>query len=238
MAREPGCGDGEVGDNGGKDVDSNSPTWWRYHQILWSKKLPSEDAFKLDAEKKGAYLYYNSALGKYCLASDSTIHTYSRGNYCMDKITVTVSQEELKAFRKVTWAIGGYIIFPANQIDGKNTINQARRTNGKIKDRFNLTMECIRRWYAGEESPLGDTIRWYAFFFKLFGDFKGYCEFFLLQDLMQDDFTKVNFFLPFKDFDSRSLPANAEEYREYMINSMEFIRKRNERIREWSGQKD
>jgi len=95
-------------------------------------------------------------------------------------------------------------------------------------------MECIRRYYVGEESSLGNTIRWYVPFFKLFGDFKGYCEFFLLQD----DFTKVNFFLPFKDFDSRSLPANVEEYREYMINSMEFIRKRNERIREWSGQKD
>ncbi len=43
--------------------------------------------------------------------------------------------------------------------------------------RFDLTLECIRRHYLDEPSPLSDTLAWYADFFGLFGDFAGYVDF-------------------------------------------------------------
>ena len=59
-------------DAGGRDPDSHSKTLRRYHQLLWSKPLPSGAMFDLDAK-----LHHKSALGEYWLASDSIAHTYS-----------------------------------------------------------------------------------------------------------------------------------------------------------------
>ena len=47
------------------------------------------------------------------------------------------------------------------------TINGARGVNHKIQDRFDLTLECIRRFYLNEFSPLKDTLNRYKTFFKL-----------------------------------------------------------------------
>ena len=46
------------------------------------------------------------------------------------------------------------MVFPANRIEKKNTINGARGVHPRIADRFDLTAECIRRHYLGIESPL------------------------------------------------------------------------------------
>jgi hypothetical protein len=48
--------------------------------------------------------------------------------------------------------IRAYIIFPKNRIDRKHTINQARGVNILIIDRFDLTLECIRLFYAGKKT--------------------------------------------------------------------------------------
>ena len=48
------------------------------------------------------------------------------------------------------------------------TINGARGTNGKIKDRFDLTLECIKRFYQNDKSPLTETLNRYKSFFQLF----------------------------------------------------------------------
>ena len=76
-----------------------------------------------------------------------------------------------------------------------------------IKDRFDLTVECIRRHYLNEASPLSDTLERYSDYFRLFGDFGGYVEFFLLQDLVTHDFSAVKFFSPFDDFNSSPVPG-------------------------------
>lgn len=72
-------------------------------------------------------------------------------------------------------------------VDGKQTINGRRGTHHQIKDRFDLTLECIRRHYTGEGSPLADTLDRYTGFFALFQDFAGYVNFFFLSDLVRDD---------------------------------------------------
>jgi hypothetical protein len=125
------------------------------------------------------------------------------------------------------------MVFPGNRIDGKPTINIARGLNRRIADRMDLTLECIRRHYGGERpdvSPLGPTLARYRDFFQLFIDFRGYVEFFLLQDLVSDDCEAVRFFMPFDGFTSRAVPRDVSTYAEFMRRSIEFIRARNTRI--------
>ena len=81
----------------------------------------------------------------------------------------------------------------------KATNNIAGGFNRSIADRFDLTLECIRRHYVDQASPLASTLSRYADFFALFGDFRGYVSFFLLDDLVTDD-CSVKFFMPFDDF--------------------------------------
>lgn len=89
--------------------------------------------------------------------------------------------------------IGAYILFPAYRVERKNTINGARGMSLKIGDRMDLTLEAIRRLYADEESPLTDVLKRYLDFFELFLDFEGYVDFWLLNDLVDDD-CRVKFF--------------------------------------------
>ena len=105
-----------------------------------------------------------------------------------------------------------------------------RGISAKIKDRFDLTLEAIRLHYNKQSSPLSDTFERYSDFFDLFVDFKGYVEFFLLQDLVTEDFSSVKFHLPFTSFDISPLPNDAEEYLEYKNNTIKFIKARNLRM--------
>ena len=84
------------------------------------------------------------------------------------------------------------------------TINAARGVNSKIQDRFDLTLECIRRLYVQEESPLTVTLERYTSFFNLFQDFKGYIDFFLLHDLVNKDYSKILYWHPFVNFELKS----------------------------------
>jgi len=127
------------------------------------------------------------------------------------------------------------MIFPGNQIDGKMTINGQRGCHPRIKDRFDLTVECIRRYYRNEPSllsPLSDTLTRYADFFDLFGDFRGYVEFFLLQDIVTEDCSAVKFSMPFDEFIVWPFPASIEDYKAYKHLAVEFIQARNQRILE------
>jgi len=122
------------------------------------------------------------------------------------------------------------MVFPGNRIQGKRTINQARGCLKKISDRFDLTLECIRRHYARQSSPLGETLARYNDSFALFEDFSGYADFFLLHDLVTDDRAAVTFFMPFDDFRTPSAPEDDATYRECRRRSIEFIEPRNRRI--------
>ena len=95
-------------------------------------------------------------------------------------------------------------------------------------------MECIRCFYDGEDNPLQATLSRYEKFFNLFGDFKGYCEFFLLQDLVERDYSQVRFFTTFIDFKADPLPVTVEIYRDYMAKSIGFVIARNQRIRDYA----
>ena len=213
----------------GKDPDSYSPTLRKYHKLLWSKKLPNGSLFTLVDSHKNSYLYHSSELGEFQLSSDSAIHTFSRWK-SMAHIINQVNQDEIESFRRLGYTMGGMIIFPSNKIDGKATINGARGFNSQIRDRIDLTLECIRRYYEKESSPLADVLIRYSDFFELFGNFQGYIDFFLLQDLVADDYGAIKFFMPFNEFKTSAVPTNLDMYINYKEDVMHFINLRNTRI--------
>ena len=47
------------------DPDKYSPTLHRYHQLLWSKPLPSGAPFTLEDGRPGNYLVHRSDLGTF-----------------------------------------------------------------------------------------------------------------------------------------------------------------------------
>ena len=217
----------------GKDPDSASSTLKKYHKLLWSKALSDGRMFNLEYAHEKGYLHHISNLGEFYLSSDSIVHTYFRWKR-MQHIIMQVPKQEIDYFYNIAHTIGGYILFPGNKVNGKYTINQERGINNRINDRIDLTLECIRQYYLGEESPLYKTLFRYDLFFKLFSNFKGYCDYFLLQDLITDDINSVKFFLPFEGFTSNPLPRDIEEYNLYMRNNIEFIKKRNSRIENYN----
>jgi hypothetical protein len=216
-------------DASGKDPDTHSRTLRQYHKFLWSKALPSGQHFDLDDTVRGVYLKHRSALGEFFLCSDSVIPTFTKWD-SLRHITALFTKEENEAFMTIGYTIGGMMVFPGNKIDGKPTLNVARGFNRKIADRLDLTLECIRRHYLGQRSPLGETLSRYRDFFALFEDFSGYVKFFLLQDLVTEDGSAARFFMPFADFTTSSVPKDGETYREYRRLSIEFIEARNRRI--------
>jgi hypothetical protein len=157
----------------------------------------------------------------------------SRLLYCFaSHITNQIPVEERDEFNRICYTIGGMMVFPGNRVDGKMTINGRRGFHPRIKDRFDLTVECIRRHYGNESSPLSDTLARYADFFRLFGDFRGYVAFFLLQDLVTEDCSAVRFFAPFEDFNTSPLPGSLDAYLAYRQLAVGFIEARNRRILE------
>ena len=211
----------------GMDPDTHSKTLRRYHKLLWSKRLPGGEFFELDDTIPGSYLHHRSAVGEFSLSSDAVIPTFKWN----PQIRSLISIEELEAFNAVGYTMGGMMVFPGKTIGGKWTINQARGCTRGVGDRFDLTLECIRRHYRKGESPLREVLARYASFFDLFQDFRGYVEFFLLQDLVTDDGSAVQIAAPFDDFRGSPIPATVGEYRAYKNAALAFIEARNQRIR-------
>ena len=125
-----------------------------------------------------------------------------------------------------TYTIGGMIIFPKH----RNSINQNKGTNKLISDRFDLTLECIRRFYSNEPNPLSDVLEQDRDFFELFVDFKGYVDFFFLQDCVSLDYNKVIIWSGKGDFSENPLPKTIDDYFHFLDCEIDFLQKRNSRI--------
>ena len=214
-------------DANGGDPDSTSPTLRSYHKMLWSKQLPNGEHFELSDKKVGTYLYHRSGLGEYFLGSDSITHSYK--NHKRKTWLAQQIQDEVQELFNEGSTIGAFTLFPNNRIDKQHTINQARGVNSFIDDRFDLTLECLRLFYKGQQNPLYDTFLRYKDFFDLFENFKGYIDFFLLNDLI-DENENIKFYLPFDNFKTRPTFENIEEYLTYKKGVMDFIKSRNKRI--------
>ena len=223
----------------GKDPDSYSKILQEYHQILWSKILPNGQSMDLEiGSPNWDYLKWED----FRFGSDSIINMYMHQEIKYIKGLIIELKEFLKnknidfdkfkeEYYKKSYTIGGFLIFPRN---GQNSINTVRGSNsGIIKDRIDLTLECIRRFYLNEQSPLFNVLNEAKNkkFFNLFIDFKGYVDFFYLQDLVSDDYKSIKFFLDFDNFKSNGYPKDAEEWFELYEKQMKFLEKRNQRIK-------
>ena len=98
------------------------------------------------------YLFHHTDIGKFYLGSDAITHSYK--NHTRKAHIVKQILKDVDELYDKGSTIGGYILFPNNRIDKKHTINQARGVNRLIDDRFDLTLECIRRYYLDKPSPL------------------------------------------------------------------------------------
>ncbi len=213
----------------GRDPDTFSPTLAQYHQRLWSRSLPNVSRLDLTPSPPPIYLHHRSPSGDLWLSSDSVIHTYMTWPM-MQPIVERMPASDSEAFRAIASTIGGMMVWPANRVGGAMTINGARGFTRSIRDRFDLTVECVRRYYLGIVSPLEMVLARYPEFFALFVDFDGFVEFFLLQDLVTDARSAVTCFLPFDDFSSPALPQDLPTYLSYRARSIDFVAARNERI--------
>ena len=170
------------------------------------------------------------------LSSDSIINSLSKrlNNNSKTSQIYKECRSEIEKLQKNGSTIGGFLLFPRRKIDGKLTINAARGFNNKIIDRFDLSLECIRLYFLGLDSPLKNDLERYSEFFDLFSNFKGYVQFFLLDELVNDSYTEVKFFTSFSQaFSNSPLPNDKTEYLTYAENSLRFVKSRNERIKQW-----
>ena len=67
-------------------------------------------------------------------------------------------------------------------------------------------------------------------FFDLFVDFKGFVDYFFLQDCVSPDCSSVKIWVGNADFNEDPLPKTVDEYLLWISQQMDFLEKRNGRI--------
>ena len=211
---------------GGNDPDAMSPTLQQYHRMLWSKPLPNGEVMNLIAGQGSAYLTWRN----FRFGSDSITASFRYKKY---RHMIELVQKELpnyneyvESYLHTAYTIGGMIIFP-KRVGG---INPSRGCHSMIRDRWDLTLECIRRYYANEDSPLSDVLKQDHAFFDLFGSFKNYVDFFFLQDCVTDDYSAVIMWLDNGEFTEDPLPKSVNDYLKWMEHQLTFVNRRNARI--------
>lgn len=214
-------------DSFGKDPDSASKTLKTYHQLLWSKPLPNGEELKLEMEKG------NLKCGDMWFGCDSITASFLHYRFPLKEYvekSIPNFFEFKREYLHKTYTIGGSIIFPMLRW----SMNQARGCSVKICDRWDLTLECIRRYYEGESSPLNKALSNSSAFFQMFENFKGYVDFFLLQDCVDENYN-VKLWLNTPLFTSMPMPKNLEEYNDWINTQLDFVEKRGRRIADYCG---
>lgn len=121
-----------------------------YHKVLYSRILPNGKRMCLKIGTNSEYLVWDD----FKFGSDSIIVSfrYKKYRYMIEQVANSMPnwQAYMESYIKKSYTVGGEIIFPKY----KGGINQTRGCNQYICDRWDLTLECIRRYYIGETSPL------------------------------------------------------------------------------------
>jgi hypothetical protein len=175
------------------------------------KKLENECKLKID--EKNIILSSDSFISVYWHWRDMQPLLKKIADFCGEKSKKNLMDKEIENFgnkidserkekcfydknwnkvKKFIWfylqkanTIGGFVVFPCIN----NSIN-TRRGNygGIIKDRFDLTLECIRRayqyddFYKNDFNPLFGISEEDKEFFRMFGSFENYAKFSCLNE--------------------------------------------------------
>ena len=239
-----------------RDIDTYSPTLREYQACIYKKVLHEGELFdlKIGNDPEYDYLYWNNPtyygndLEKSRFASDSIVNMQERyapqeKEFIPDK-NIKHYKNKLKKYVRAASTIGGEIIFPKHP----NSVNMARGRNHKIKDRFDLTLECIRRFYEKDEekrdSPLYEVLKADKKFFNLFKDFDNYVKFFYLDGSYVQG-GKIKFFIGgdmfkkgmdgFKNPDFSPFPKDETEWNRLYRKQLKYLKKRNKQIRKKIG---
>lgn len=216
----------------GGDPDVLSKTLQEYHRLLYSRKLPNGQVMRLIAGNSYNYLTWNNLR----FGSDSIIVSFRYKKYrtMIEEVKRHIPDYRgfMEKYTHKAYTIGGEIIFPKR----KGGINQSRGCNPYICDRWDLTLECIRKYYNNEENPLYGVLLAEREFFDLFVDFKGYVDFFFLQDCVSKDYQSVVRWSKIDETEKYPFPKTVEGYLLWIENQLQFVKKRNERIKEFIKQ--
>lgn len=217
----------------GGDADSWSGLLRAAHQRLWSKPLPGGEPLELAHDL--TVLKPNRVSLR--LSSDTIASTHnSYRRHGVDTLWHQLSPTDQMRYDRGFYTVGGFIVFPVHS----QSLNQRRGTSGRICDRFDLSLECIRLYYEGvttaDRNPLGDVLLVDAAFFDLFGQgpegFAAYVDFFYLGALVHDGGVR---WLDGADSGERAftyspLPKTIDAYIRYLEALLAFVNSRNEAI--------
>lgn len=191
-------------------------------------------------ERKSDYLIWDGM--RFASDSITTSHRYIKCQSIVHQV-----EQQTDNYRQfvedalcATYTMGGMIIFPKL----RGSMNQDRGTNPMIADRWNLTLECIKRYYEQLENntyafnPLWETIKRNEEFFNLFVDFNGYIDFFFVQNFVDESGNIIRFMPDYFDGNGNftkkyPVPQTAAEYLANIEIQKEIVKKRNNRISEF-----
>lgn len=220
------------------DADRDSERLRQDHGLLWTKELNSQVVFAPTppARRSDGYLIFTDGSGdRHWYGSDAITTSYTTWTRkpAMVKAIAGLTEEQKLRYLNPPYTAGSIMIWPVRSKD-PDTMNRVRGRHPRIGDRMDLTLECIRRHYAGEpEGPLENAIRSYADFFALYDGFQEFVEFFHFQDLVTEDFAQVRFFLPLEDFQRPGTPTTTAEYVTCREKSLELVERRARRMAAW-----
>jgi hypothetical protein len=231
------------------DPDRDSKRLYLWQHALWGRPVDGVEPFELKVVYNRGYgMRLVTAAVEFWLGSDAIIPTWSSPGWrsrfapdLADEVAAVRAGTDTDDFFRIASTIGGYLVFPRNRTgQTSRTINQARGMNPQIADRFDLTLECIRRHYREPDAvnPLGPRLAYYGDFFALFGDFDTYVRFFLLDDLVTAERDGIRSLMTDEPVGGFSEPAYAESvaaYAAYRRRSIEFVMARNDRIKRVLG---
>lgn len=214
------------------DADRDSRLLQRWHAVLWSKELPDGSSLEWETTEFPCVVH-TSDRGDFRLSSDTIATTHGRYR-AVSHLYAALGAAAQDAYECAFYTIGGFLVFPRHPY----SLNQVRGQRGQIADRFDLTLECIRRHYVQGDSPLADVLRVDADFFALFGigpaGFAAYVDFFHLGALVEGGTVRDLLGTgEVKGFDEPALPQSQDAYARYLDQIAQFVEARNARIAAW-----
>lgn len=121
------------------------------------------------------------------------------------------------------WRIGAEILFPRHP----NSLNGMRGFSWQIMDRFDLTLDCIRKFYDGLPSPLTWVLESDRAWFDHFLNFRGFVDFFLLNDWIDSSYQVID-----QLGTGNVLPQTVKELEHWLFRMEELTDARCRRIEE------
>ena len=245
------------------DPDQKSKKLYRLHEFLCNlqglKMSISENNYcELVTDDKKIRLSSDSIMSIYWHWSGKG-YPYKNMQEIIEKISSELQRENeynkhdnpikefIKSYLQKANTIGGFVVFPKHYLP---TVNTERGRSGKIRDRFDLTLECIRRayqygdFYCEDDNPLFGLPEEDKEFFRMFGSFENYIRFFCLDDWVDKKYTAVRDLmsengekpLPKEGWSKEILPCDYEEKKQvakwwtFYENIMNRLDARNKQI--------